>query len=75
MKSYLSDYEVLQFIKKEASVVRGEHILSKTYEKGELSESVLDTMNRMYNLGRLHGSIEGKIEILNKLEKTINNEH
>lgn len=74
MKSFLSDYEIKKFIKKELDIMKGELILSKSYEKGELSESIIDTMNRMYYLGRFHGSVEGKMEIISKLENKIENE-
>ena len=70
MKTYFTEQEVKDFLKKKIAEMEGAHILMSTIDTDNLNIlNPQETIDRIMNLGRIAGEIEGKLDMLRDFEK------
>ncbi len=70
MKTYFEEQEVKDFIRKKIAELEGANILLSSYKTDDID--LLDggkAIDRIMNLGRMAGELEGKLEMLKDMQK------
>ena len=70
MKTLFTEDEVKAFLRKKIAEMEGAHILMGTIETDNLDIlNPSETIDRILNLGKIAGEIEGKLQMLRDMEK------
>jgi hypothetical protein len=70
MKTYFQEEEIRGFIKKKIAELEGANILLSTQDTSDINLLDISTsVDKIMNLGRMAGELEGKLEMLKDIQK------